>query len=67
MNFSKLDMDSFSLLLNERKGGENVIDFIVKKDNYKLNIKTKERFDIDLGFINSLKKIDGIKAIKRLN
>ena len=67
MNFSKLDMDSFSLLLNERKGGENVIDFIVKKDNYKLNIKTKERFDIDLGFINTLKKIDGIKAIKRLN
>ncbi|MDC3091895.1 hypothetical protein OA848_05865, partial [Rickettsiales bacterium] len=67
MDLSKLDYNLFSSLLNNRKGGKNVIDFVIKKDGYKLKIKTKEKFHVDLFFISSLKKLVGINTVKRLN
>ncbi len=64
---SGLDFPLLKNLLFENLGGENEIFFCVNKDNYEIEIESKQNFKINLDFINKLKKTQGIKKVTKKN
>ena len=67
LDSSVLDFKSFKNILNDSIGGENHITFCLKKDNFDIKIESKENFNINLNFLNKLKKTRGIKNIIKKN
>ena len=67
INMLIFDFEKFSKLINNNKGGENYLNFIVKKNEYRYKLESKEKFFVDLNFINTLKKVNGIENIERVN
>ena len=67
INLNDFDFKKFEKFFQNKKGGENYLDFLVKKDELKFLVKTKEKFNIDLRFLNNLKEINGIENIKKIN
>ena len=67
INLNNFDLNKFKSVFANKYGGLNSMDFLVKRDNLNFLVKTKEKFNLDLKFLNNLKEIKGIENIKRLN
>ena len=67
LNLFNLDYKKLGLLLKDKKGGNNFIKFITEKNNKMIEINSKNNFFINLSFLNTVKKIDGIEYIRKIN
>ena len=67
LDIDSLNYDNLSQLLKKNIGGNNIIKFTTLSNNQKILLESKQKYFINLDFLNVLKNIEGIKKIEKLN
>ena len=63
----KLDHQNLKKILTNDSNGKSNFLFYTNIKDYEVKIKSKIRFNVSIDFLSSLKKVDGIINIKKIN
>ena len=67
LDTNELNYGNLSNLLKNNTGGNNIIKFTALSNNQKIVLDSKQKYFINLEFLNALKNVEGIKKIEKLN
>ena len=63
----ELNHQKFKMLLNRSLSGKNKLEFTLVSSDKNILIKSNQKYDVNLEFVNELRKIRGVLDFKKIN